>query len=87
MMTVNYECEVVLSEYEHLTQDDLEALDNALRYYDCYLDGDKLTISGECEVDDYTTTAADVAADIKWLLWQSASVDADVKATCDDDDY
>lgn len=78
-MTVRYDCTVDLSEYE-LTAADIESVKRALdeEGYDWYHDGDKLYISGEVEVDSYGTSAADIAAELKWLLWKVAEIDADV---------
>lgn len=79
-MTVGYDCEVNLNDYEDLTQEDLEAVATALKNYEWYHEGGKLVISGECEVDDYAYSAKDVADELKWLLWDAAEIDADVDA-------
>ncbi len=90
-MTVDYECRVKLDEYEYLTAGDVEnvkaALDGA--YYTWHHDGDDFTIAGKCEVDENGTDAADVAAEIRDLLWEVAEIDADVKAEAryDEDVY
>ena len=77
-MTVRYECTADVSE---LTAEELNAATNALDKdrYDWYLDGDELTVQGECEVDDYSTNADDVAKEIDYILWSEANLDADIK--------
>lgn len=87
MHTVTYNCSFVLSEYPHLTKTDLDKLETALdeEDYDYYYKGGKLKIHGDFYVDS-DTTAKEVANDLKWLLWDTAEIDADVSAEADYDD-
>jgi len=86
-MTVKYKCAVKFSEYEHLTPELIGKAMAAVRAarYDCYVDADGLEIDGECEVDDYIYTVDDIASEIRWALWDSAEIDADVHAECTDE--
>ncbi len=86
-MTVKYKCTVKFSEYEHLTDELIGKAIAAVRAarYDCYVDADGLEIDGECEVDGNPYDADEVASEIRWVLWDSAEIDADVHAECTDE--
>lgn len=75
-MTVAYDYTGDISE---LTATELTALASALNKsrYDWSVEGKVLTISGECEADDYSENANDVGEDIKDLLWHGYEVDMD----------
>lgn len=82
-MTVKFKCVLNLSEYDYLTAADIDKVKAELdkARYDWYHDGDELEISGECEVNEEFTdaaNAADVASEIKWLLRDAADIDADI---------
>lgn len=77
-MTVSYDCKADVSE---LTAEELNAVTNRLdkEGYEWDCTGEQLTVAGECEVDDYSTNADDVANEIDWILWSTANLDADIK--------
>ena len=81
-MTVEYNCTLNIAEYKEaeVTDEDFAAAKAAIEKagYDWYQEGDEITISGEVEVDDYSTDADDVADEIKWILWKTGEIDADV---------
>ena len=79
-MTVEYE---ITGSVEHLTAAEVDKLLSDLHgsQYDWTLDGTELEVSGSCEVDDYSTDAADVADEIKWWLRTAYDIDADGSAT------
>lgn len=86
-MTVEYECSFDLKDYVDETgvgvsDEELAATKAAIKKYgyDWYQEGDEVTIGGEIDVDEYDTTADDVASEIKWILWKKAEIDADVTA-------
>ena len=87
-MTVTYGCNINLRDYieEDITTEDIANVKAAIEEagYDFYQDGDEVTIEGEVEVDDYSTDAADVASEIKWILWKTAEIDADVDAEAEE---
>ena len=84
-MTVEYECNFNLTDY--VDEDGVGVSDEVLAAtkaaiekagYDWYQEGAEITISGEVNVDEYDTTADDVASEIKWILWKTGEIDADV---------
>lgn len=86
-MTVEYECYFNLTDYVDengvgVSDERLAATKAAIEKagYDWYQEGDEITISGEVDADDYSTSAADVASEIKWILWKTGEIDADVDA-------
>lgn len=83
-MTVEYECALNIAEYKELgiTDDDFAKAKAAIKKagYNWHQKGDEITINGEIDVDEYDTTADDVASEIKWILWETGEIDADVDA-------
>lgn len=94
-MTINYECNFNLKDYIDengvgVSDEELTATKAAIEKagYDWYQEGDEISIEGEIDVDDYSTDAEDVKAEITCILWKVGQIDADVytKATkCDPD--
>lgn len=86
-MMVEYECNFNLTDYVDadgtgVSDEELKATKAAIEKagYEWYQDGDEITICGEIDVDEYSTTADDVASEIKWILWKTGEIDADVDA-------
>jgi len=80
-MMVKYNCAVVYSDYEDGL--DMELVAKAKTElekdgYDVYDTDDGFEVSGEIDIDDYSTNADDVESEIKWTLWKVADIDADV---------
>lgn len=81
-MTINYECNINLNEYEEVTEESIAKAKAAIEKagYDWYRDGDEISIGGDIEVDDYVYDAADIASEISWILWDVGGIDADADA-------
>lgn len=82
-MTIRYECIADLGEVNDFEYGVLTASLKKYGYeyeYESDQDGGKLIIEGEIEVDDYTYSAADVASEIDYILWNAADLDADIRA-------
>lgn len=81
MIDVAFDC---TEDIAHLTPAEVISLKSELDHDiwfrdDWYITGNKLTVSGTCQVDDYSCAAPDVAFELKCLLWKFG-VDADVAA-------
>ena len=86
-MTVEYECSINLKDYVDedgvgVSDEELDATKAAIEKagYQWYQNDDNIEICGEVDVDDYSTSADDVASEIKWILWDKGEIDADVDA-------
>lgn len=81
-MEVAYDCTVDMCDYEDLTPNEWNKVAVSLNAanYDWRFDisKKKLYICGECRIDPYSMDASDVKAELKWLLYDVAEIDADV---------
>ena len=84
-MTIRYKCAVKFDEYEHLTDELISAAIAALKAagYCCYRGATGFDVDGELNTDE--ETADDIADEIRWILWDSAEIDADASAECTDE--
>ena len=81
MIEVAFDCTEDIS---HLSLAEVTSLKSELDHDiwfrdDWYITGDKLTVSGTCQVDDYSSAAPDVAYELECLLGKF-NIDADVAA-------
>lgn len=81
MIEVAFDC---TEDIAHLTPAEVTSLKSELDHDiwfrdDWYITGGKLTVSGTCQVDDYSSTAPDVAYELECLLGKF-NIDADVAA-------
>ena len=90
MIEVEFDC---TEDIAHLSPTEVTSLKSELDHDkwfrdEWYITGNKLTVSGTCQVDDYTDAAPDVAFELKCLLWQfDIDADVDAKEIAHDIDY